>query len=147
MQFPENISSITNVQTIGIARTSYEMHRNHSHRATHLFRSSKRFSLYGMWQILTQPSRFQITKCIFFYFIRYLQMRSPRIRSRLLLPTLQCSFLLYACLCSLSRITDHRHHWWDVLAGAKLGVLFAAITVSLMNFFVTVTIFSMYLFL
>lgn len=61
---------------------------------------------------------------------RYLQMRSPRIRSRLLIPTIQCVFLLFACLCSLSRITDHRHHWWDVLAGAKIGILFASLTVG-----------------
>lgn len=61
---------------------------------------------------------------------RYLQMRSPKIRSRMLIPTIQCIFLLYACLCSVSRITDNRHHWWDVLAGAKIGILFASLVVN-----------------
>lgn len=57
-------------------------------------------------------------------------MRSPKIRSRMLIPTVQCIFLLYACLCSVSRITDNRHHWWDVLAGAKIGILFASLVVN-----------------
>lgn len=26
-----------------------------------------------------------------------------------------------AVLCSVSRMTDHRHHWWDVLAGAVIA--------------------------
>lgn len=37
-------------------------------------------------------------------------------------PLLVCVCLLWSVLCSLSRITDRRHHWWDVLAGAILGV-------------------------
>ncbi|XP_031640300.1 phospholipid phosphatase 3-like isoform X2 [Contarinia nasturtii] len=61
------------------------------------------------------------------FLIWYLQMRTPKIRSKLLIPTLQCVFLLYAFLCSVSRITDHRHHWWDVLAGAKIGIVFASL--------------------
>ncbi|XP_055320089.1 phospholipid phosphatase 3-like isoform X2 [Sitodiplosis mosellana] len=61
------------------------------------------------------------------FLIWYLQMRTPKLRSKLLLPTLQCIFLLYACLCSISRITDNRHHWWDVLAGAKIGIIFASL--------------------
>lgn len=63
------------------------------------------------------------------FLIWFLQARSPRIRSKLLLPTIQCTILLYALLCSISRITDNRHHWWDVLAGAKIGILFASLTV------------------
>lgn len=61
---------------------------------------------------------------------RYLQMRTPKLRSKILLPTIQCIFLLYACLCSISRITDNRHHWWDVLAGAKIGIIFAVLVVN-----------------
>ncbi|RZC40011.1 PAP2 domain containing protein, partial [Asbolus verrucosus] len=37
------------------------------------------------------------------------------------------SFLIGLCitwslLCSVSRITDRRHHWWDVLGGAVIGI-------------------------
>ncbi|XP_066142559.1 putative phosphatidate phosphatase [Euwallacea fornicatus] len=40
-------------------------------------------------------------------------------------------FLLVVCvtfglICSLTRITDRRHHWWDVLAGTIIGFLGAA---------------------
>lgn len=28
-------------------------------------------------------------------------------------------------LSSFSRITDHRHHWWDVLCGSILGAAIA----------------------
>lgn len=66
---------------------------------------------------------------------RYLQVRSPRIRSRLLIPILQSIFILCASLCSFSRITDHRHHWWDVLAGATIGIVFATATVINFQFF------------
>lgn len=65
------------------------------------------------------------------FIFRFLQMRSPRIRSRLLVPTVQCVFLLFAALCSVSRITDHRHHWWDVLIGASIGTLFAVFAVNI----------------
>lgn len=63
------------------------------------------------------------------FLIWYLQARSPRIRSKLLIPTVQSILLLLALFCSVSRITDHRHHWWDVLAGANIGILFASLTV------------------
>ncbi|XP_047996975.1 putative phosphatidate phosphatase [Leguminivora glycinivorella] len=35
---------------------------------------------------------------------------------------LQGLTLLTAAYCSLSRMSDHRHHWWDVLAGATLAL-------------------------
>lgn len=43
-------------------------------------------------------------------------------------------FLIFVCLswgslCGLSRITDKRHHWQDVLFGAVLGVAGAIYTV------------------
>lgn len=41
---------------------------------------------------------------------------------QLLKPLLVCVCLLWGVLCSLSRITDRRHHWWDVVAGSILGV-------------------------
>lgn len=63
--------------------------------------------------------------------IWYLQHRSPNLKSKLLLPFIQCCFFAWSALVSLSRITDRRHHWWDVVCGAILGIVFAWLTVSL----------------
>lgn len=54
----------------------------------------------------------------------------PSTRTKLLLPTVQAFFLLWAILCGVSRITDHRHHWWDVLVGSIFGIICAILTVS-----------------
>ena len=35
----------------------------------------------------------------------------------------------FISLCSISRIIDKRHHWWDVLAGVIGGISLAVITV------------------
>lgn len=61
----------------------------------------------------------------------YLQRRafSWHNRSVLLVPLLQVLCIVYACVCSLTRLTDHRHHWWDVLVGAVMGVLAVLYTV------------------
>lgn len=56
-------------------------------------------------------------------FQAYLQQRFPTRRLGEVLKYLLITiFLLWGCLCSLSRITDRRHHWWDVLAGVFLGI-------------------------
>ncbi|XP_066263125.1 phospholipid phosphatase 1-like [Euwallacea similis] len=34
--------------------------------------------------------------------------------------------ITFGLMCSLTRITDRRHHWWDVLVGTTIGVLGAA---------------------
>ena len=47
-------------------------------------------------------------------------------------PWLQCLAILWGAGCSLSRITDHRHHWWDVAVGATLGVGFAVFVVRVL---------------
>lgn len=65
---------------------------------------------------------------------RYLQARIPVIRSKLLIPTLQSFLLLWAIFCSVSRITDHRHHWWDVLTGGLFGALVAWLTVNYLKY-------------
>ncbi|RXG52373.1 Phospholipid phosphatase 1 [Armadillidium vulgare] len=41
-------------------------------------------------------------------------------------PVLQFVFFILTVLVSLSRIVDHHHHWYDVLAGFVNGILFAA---------------------
>ncbi|XP_063239393.1 phospholipid phosphatase 3-like isoform X2 [Bacillus rossius redtenbacheri] len=63
------------------------------------------------------------------FMMSFLQRRVPRPGPCLLLPWLHCVCLVWAMLCSFSRITDHRHHWWDVLAGGVMGVFGAVFTV------------------
>ncbi|GAB0086629.1 Phospholipid phosphatase [Sergentomyia squamirostris] len=55
----------------------------------------------------------------------YLQKRIPKFKSLFFIPLLQTLCLCWAFFCSLSRITDHRHHWYDVLVGSIIGILFA----------------------
>ncbi|XP_052868286.1 phospholipid phosphatase 1-like isoform X1 [Anopheles cruzii] len=62
------------------------------------------------------------------FMIWYLEKRVPRLRSVLTVPLCQMVLMCWAVFCSLSRITDNRHHWWDVLAGSIAGALAAIIT-------------------
>ncbi|CAK1550806.1 unnamed protein product [Leptosia nina] len=68
----------------------------------------------------------------------YLQKRAFdwRHRTVFLVPVLQMASVTYAAICSLTRITDRRHHWWDVLTGAVIGVstLLYAVVVLCKNF-------------
>lgn len=63
----------------------------------------------------------------------YLQMRFSRYTSSFTILFLQFVVLCWGVYCPISRITDYRHHWWDALTGAVLGVIFAALTVSLLT--------------
>jgi RsiW-degrading membrane proteinase PrsW (M82 family) len=63
----------------------------------------------------------------------FIQYRVPKNTTFLLVPWLQCFCLMWAMVCSFTRITDHRHHWWDVLAGFLLGAVMAIFTVSVSN--------------
>ncbi|OAD57510.1 Lipid phosphate phosphohydrolase 1 [Eufriesea mexicana] len=62
------------------------------------------------------------------FIVWYLQCRLPN-RTFFLKPWLQCMICLWAVICSLTRIGDNRHHWWDVLAGNILGLAFSVLTV------------------
>lgn len=64
------------------------------------------------------------------FLVWYLQNRLPN-RTMFLKPWLQCLISLWAVTCSLTRIGDNRHHWWDVLAGSIFGVIFSIVTVVL----------------
>lgn len=55
-------------------------------------------------------------------------MRLPN-RTFFLRPWLQCMVSLWAITCSLTRIADNRHHWWDVVIGCVLGFISAAFVV------------------
>ncbi|RVE53010.1 hypothetical protein evm_002308 [Chilo suppressalis] len=61
----------------------------------------------------------------------YLQRRafSWHNRSVLAVPLAQTLCVTYAAVCALTRLTDHRHHWWDVLVGGAMGTLAALYTV------------------
>uniref|UniRef100_A0A1B0D8B6 Phosphatidic acid phosphatase type 2/haloperoxidase domain-containing protein n=1 Tax=Phlebotomus papatasi TaxID=29031 RepID=A0A1B0D8B6_PHLPP len=59
------------------------------------------------------------------FIIWYFQKRIPKLKSILLVPLLQTICISWACFCGLSRVTDHRHHWYDVLAGFIIGIIMA----------------------
>lgn len=45
---------------------------------------------------------------------------------------LQYLVISMAVFCALSRVSDYKHHWSDVLAGSIVGITAATITVSQM---------------
>ena len=59
----------------------------------------------------------------------YLQQRFTWQGMVLLKPFLQTVFLLMAVYTCLTRISDYKHHWSDVLAGGLLGALVAVLVV------------------
>jgi phosphatidate phosphatase len=61
----------------------------------------------------------------------YLQARMSWRGSQLLRHFLQFLLIMLAWYTALSRISDYKHHWSDVLAGSILGSLVAVITVSI----------------
>lgn len=70
-----------------------------------------------------------------FFFLQYIiQTRLPTPKTgRLLKPFLISVCMTWSLVCSLTRITDRRHHWWDVLAGMVLGCIGVAYTVRLID--------------
>lgn len=58
-----------------------------------------------------------------FFLTWYLQKRVFKWRNRsvVFIPFLQMTFMSLAAVCALTRITDNRHHWWDVLVGVLIG--------------------------
>lgn len=65
------------------------------------------------------------------FIIWYLHSRAPKLRTSMALPLCQLALATWAMFCSMSRITDNRHHWWDVLAGASIGAAAAFLTCTL----------------
>uniref|UniRef100_A0A8C4QPT6 Phospholipid phosphatase 1a n=1 Tax=Eptatretus burgeri TaxID=7764 RepID=A0A8C4QPT6_EPTBU len=59
----------------------------------------------------------------------YLQVRMPWRGTRLLRPLLQFAAILGAFYVGLSRISDHKHHWSDVLTGFFQGTIVAMLVV------------------
>ncbi|XP_076647460.1 phospholipid phosphatase 1 isoform X2 [Halictus rubicundus] len=63
------------------------------------------------------------------FLVWYLQNRLPN-QTFLLKPWLQCMVFLWTVICSLTRISDNRHHWWDVLAGCVFGLTCSVLTIT-----------------
>lgn len=55
----------------------------------------------------------------------HLQQRLKFMHSKLLVPSIQTLFVLYAAYCCITRITDNFHHPHDVIFGAILGAMFS----------------------
>lgn len=60
----------------------------------------------------------------------YIQARLTSEWARLLRPTIQFFLIATAVYVGLSRVSDYKHHWSDVLAGLLLGAFVAIFTVS-----------------
>ncbi|KAK4015742.1 hypothetical protein OUZ56_030716 [Daphnia magna] len=58
----------------------------------------------------------------------YLQRRMNWSGSKLLRPTIQISALLLSWYTGLTRVSDYKHHWSDVLSGFLIGSIAASLT-------------------
>ncbi|XP_050305423.1 phospholipid phosphatase 3-like isoform X3 [Anthonomus grandis grandis] len=73
------------------------------------------------------PSGHASLSCFVSVFYSYIiQTRLPTMQTgRVFKPFLISVVLTWALVCSFSRITDKRHHWWDVGVGMLMGILTA----------------------
>jgi len=65
--------------------------------------------------------------------IWFMQCRIPKLQTMFLVPFVQCLMMVWTAVCSVSRITDHRHHVTDVIGGAILGVIFSVYTCHILS--------------
>lgn len=61
------------------------------------------------------------------FLISHLEKRLHFETSNLIKPFIQYALFLIAVSISISRIVDHHHHWWDVVAGFINGSFFALV--------------------
>lgn len=62
--------------------------------------------------------------------ILYCHRRCYRYNGNYIVVMLQFAFLAFALSASITRITDKRHHWWDVAAGDVFGAMMACLAVK-----------------
>ncbi|XP_073954097.1 phospholipid phosphatase 1-like [Choristoneura fumiferana] len=55
------------------------------------------------------------------FVVYYLHQRAKQSSASRVILSIQSVCLVAALYCCISRMTDHRHHWWDVLAGATVA--------------------------
>uniref|UniRef100_A0A0N5ATM3 AcidPPc domain-containing protein n=1 Tax=Syphacia muris TaxID=451379 RepID=A0A0N5ATM3_9BILA len=73
-----------------------------------------------------------VTTHVVTYCVIYLCARLPRrIYGVLMVPVVQTILVTAGLLVGYSRISDHKHHWSDVLAGIFVGVCTGALSVSI----------------
>lgn len=60
----------------------------------------------------------------------YLQKRFTWRGSKLIRHGIQFILMLFAWYTIMTRVSDYKHHWSDVLAGFSIGLLYAIVIVS-----------------
>ncbi|XP_059059694.1 putative phosphatidate phosphatase [Achroia grisella] len=67
------------------------------------------------------------------YFSMYLQKRMTWRGSKLIRPGLQFVLMMLAWYTIMTRVSDYKHHWSDVFAGALIGLVFAVVVFSFVS--------------
>ena len=69
-------------------------------------------------------------KAFFVFYQLYFQKKVTWKKFKLFKRTIQFAMFTLALYTSLTRISDYKHHWSDVMMGFFIGTVFAAVTVS-----------------
>lgn len=67
------------------------------------------------------------------FIMAYTHKRLWRCVPSLVSPWLQLMWVVWTVLCCQSRVWDNKHFWWDVLAGAGIGAVFAFLTLQYLS--------------